>query len=159
MEEIKNWWGVFGLFGCVTGVSGSLKRRCHRQGSLAAPTKLAISIQWCTRRGFYSTHVCVLCFPGPSEKLFFQHSWGCYFYLPFAIYLFRVDDLLALTSQSSCPHPFFPRVEMDCFSCVRLPLDSSQLHLISTVPVEPVGAALGASILSSFLMQTSHVLK
>lgn len=37
MEEIKNWWGVFGLLGCVTVVSSSLERRCHRQGSLAGP--------------------------------------------------------------------------------------------------------------------------
>lgn len=40
MEEIKNWWGVFGLFGCVTVVSSSLERRCHRQGSLTALTNL-----------------------------------------------------------------------------------------------------------------------
>lgn len=43
MEEIKNWWGVFGLFGCVTVVSSSLERRCHRQGSLAALTDPAAS--------------------------------------------------------------------------------------------------------------------
>lgn len=45
MEEIKNWWGVFGLFGCVTVVSSSLERRCHRQGSLAGLINPAISIQ------------------------------------------------------------------------------------------------------------------
>lgn len=82
MEEIKNWWGVFGLFGCVTVVSGSLKRRCHRQGSLATLTKLAISTQWCTRRGILlahikvcktgaTVHVCVLCFKfqAPQKSL------------------------------------------------------------------------------------------
>lgn len=60
MEEIKNWWGVFGLLGCVTVVSSSLERRCHRQGSLASPISPASS---------------VLRPAEPHSLFYFDHAW------------------------------------------------------------------------------------
>lgn len=58
MEEIKNWWGVFGLFDCVTVLSSSLERRCHRQGSLTAltnlhPTARAQGVLLCVLKRFF----------------------------------------------------------------------------------------------------------
>lgn len=79
MEEIKNWWGVFGLFGCVTVVSSSLERRCHRQGYLAALTNPAISNQWHASRECYllahvestrSVSVCVCVFYWALNNVF-----------------------------------------------------------------------------------------
>lgn len=116
--------------------TGNLHSVVHEKGDFTRPHK---SLQDWSHRPCLCA---LLQIPGPSEKpsLFL------------AICPFRVYDLLLLTSQSTHRHPFFPHVKMDCFSCVWLSLDSSQQYLISTVPVEPVGAALEASILSSSLI-------
>lgn len=75
MEEIKNWWGVFGLFDCVTVVLSSLERRCHRQGSLAALTNPAISFPFrvsgkrCSVAHTDSARIKMLCM-SPSPKTY-----------------------------------------------------------------------------------------
>lgn len=142
MEEIKNWWGVFGLFGCVTVVSSSLERRCHRQGSLAALINPEISIHWRTSRECYSlAHAksarMEICWVSVSLSFFFFFFTGpsikSVAFCIIAVCVFPLICtqcvqsmcwwvwLLGIVTQSLYQHPILPPplcVEMvwDCFS-------------------------------------------
>lgn len=164
MEEIKNWWGVFGLFGCVTVVSSSLERRCHRQGSLAALINPAISIHWRTSRECYSlAHAksarMEICWVSVSLSFFFFFFYwalnkvGCLLYhrrvcISFDLHsMCSVNVLVGLVTRNSYTEPVSTpntSTTLVCWNGLRLLfnvlllLDPHQLYWVSTVPVEPL---------------------
>lgn len=166
MEEIKNWWGVFGLFDCVTVVLSSLERRCHRQGSLAALTNPAISFPFrvsgkrCSVAHTDSARIKMLCMsPSPKTYAFsldlFNNASS--FFIPWlsawfffdlfsSAWPFWVDVLVGLVTQSASTEPLSTSITFTtpvCWNCLRLLfivvllLDPSQLYSVSTVAVYP----------------------
>lgn len=173
MEEIKNWWGVFGLFGCVTVVSSSVERRCHRQGSLGALTNPTIYIHWHSSRECYTLaqvykngnaclcvlkYMCVFFFffngPWIKSVVFFISWLVCVFPL-ICTPLLSLSEAMCLVTLSSYTEPVSTPITSTTLVCwnglrllfiVLLLLDSSQLYSVSTVPVEPWGVTLETSV-------------
>lgn len=157
MEEIKNWWGVFGLFGCVTVVSSSLERRCHRQGSLTALTNPAISIHWHASRVAHTESARIEMHSTKAVD-FFSLIMTCVCVFPLICYFLlslRVDLLVGLVTESSYTELVSTAITSTTLLCwnglrllfiVLLLLERSQLYSVSTVPVEPWGVALETSV-------------
>ena len=175
MEEIKNWWGVFGLFGCVTVVSSSLERRCHRQGSFTALTDPAISTHWhASREGYSLAHtksarlkircmsVCAIAYAflywAMNKGSFFLYHDLCRHFPWSALFcsaFFRVNLLVGLVTQSSYSEPVSTPITSTTFVCwnglgllfnMLFLLDCSQLYSVSTVPGEQWGVAQETSV-------------
>lgn len=108
MEEIKNWWGVFGLFVCITVVSSSLERRCHRQGSLAT---LNNRHSLASKQGVLLTHMksermemcCVSVCAKASAFLLALNKFSCFLNYDLCVCVFYLICALLLSlSQSIC---------------------------------------------------------